>query len=113
MPRRCRVHFVSLHSSLVNLPISLYYGPLVERGVVHVSREDRDRADSGHAIRGRASNYASKGGRSPSSRLSEVRRRAKEDSEIEGTPVFVQRQPLQLVVNIPRSSSRMHMRGQM
>ncbi|RPD58266.1 AAA-domain-containing protein [Lentinus tigrinus ALCF2SS1-7] len=32
MPRRCRVHFVSLHSSLVNLPISLY-GPLVERGV--------------------------------------------------------------------------------
>ena len=33
MPRRCRIHFVSLRSSLVNLPISLY-GPLVERGVV-------------------------------------------------------------------------------
>ncbi|PCH34751.1 AAA-domain-containing protein [Wolfiporia cocos MD-104 SS10] len=32
MPRRARVHFVSLHSSLVNLPISLY-GPLVERGI--------------------------------------------------------------------------------
>ncbi|KAI0740416.1 AAA-domain-containing protein [Earliella scabrosa] len=32
MPRRCRIHFVSLHSSLVNLPISLY-GPLVERGI--------------------------------------------------------------------------------
>ncbi|KAI0695674.1 AAA-domain-containing protein [Cerioporus squamosus] len=32
MPRRCRIHVVSLHSSLVNLPISLY-GPLVERGV--------------------------------------------------------------------------------
>lgn len=33
MPRHCRIHFASLHSSLVNLPISLY-GPLVERGVV-------------------------------------------------------------------------------
>ncbi|KAI0739475.1 AAA-domain-containing protein [Daedaleopsis nitida] len=32
MPRRCRIHFVSLRSSLVNLPISLY-GPLVERGI--------------------------------------------------------------------------------
>lgn len=32
MPRRARIHFVSLHSSLVNLPISLY-GPLLERGV--------------------------------------------------------------------------------
>ncbi|KAI1787498.1 AAA-domain-containing protein [Ganoderma leucocontextum] len=32
MPRHCRIHFTSLHSSLVNLPISLY-GPLVERGV--------------------------------------------------------------------------------
>ncbi|TBU28822.1 AAA-domain-containing protein [Dichomitus squalens] len=32
MPRHCRIHFVSLHSSLVNLPISLY-GPLVERGI--------------------------------------------------------------------------------
>ncbi|KAH9939712.1 AAA-domain-containing protein [Epithele typhae] len=43
MPRRCRIHFVSLHSSLVNLPISLY-GPLVERLVrpqglaVHLTR---------------------------------------------------------------------------
>ncbi|KAI0363690.1 AAA-domain-containing protein [Pilatotrama ljubarskyi] len=32
MPRRCRIHFVSLRSSLVNLPISLY-GPLAERQV--------------------------------------------------------------------------------
>ncbi|KAJ6497788.1 P-loop containing nucleoside triphosphate hydrolase protein [Mycena sanguinolenta] len=32
MPRRARVHFVSLRSSLVNLPISLY-GPLVERSI--------------------------------------------------------------------------------
>ncbi|KAI0796078.1 AAA-domain-containing protein [Abortiporus biennis] len=32
MPRRARIHFVSLRSSLVNLPISLY-GPLLERGV--------------------------------------------------------------------------------
>ncbi|KAI0819707.1 AAA-domain-containing protein [Trametes gibbosa] len=32
MPRRCRIHFVSLRSSLVNLPISLY-GPLVERQI--------------------------------------------------------------------------------
>ncbi|KIJ18346.1 hypothetical protein PAXINDRAFT_167524 [Paxillus involutus ATCC 200175] len=32
MPRRARVHFVSLKSSLVNLPISLY-GPLVERSI--------------------------------------------------------------------------------
>ncbi|KAJ7782814.1 P-loop containing nucleoside triphosphate hydrolase protein [Mycena metata] len=32
MPRRARVHYVSLRSSLVNLPISLY-GPLVERSV--------------------------------------------------------------------------------
>ncbi|PIL32676.1 transporter [Ganoderma sinense ZZ0214-1] len=32
MPRHCRIHFASLHSSLVNLPISLY-GPLVERAV--------------------------------------------------------------------------------
>ncbi len=33
MPRRARIHFVSLKSSLVNLPISIY-GPLLERGVV-------------------------------------------------------------------------------
>lgn len=33
MPRRARIHFVSLRSSLVNLPISIY-GPLLERGVV-------------------------------------------------------------------------------
>lgn len=33
MPRRARIHFVSLHSSLVNLPISIY-GPLLERGIV-------------------------------------------------------------------------------
>ncbi|OCH84801.1 AAA-domain-containing protein [Obba rivulosa] len=32
MPRRARIHYVSLHSSLVNLPISLY-GPLLERSV--------------------------------------------------------------------------------
>ncbi|KAH8103921.1 AAA-domain-containing protein [Cristinia sonorae] len=32
MPRRARVHYVSLRSSLVNLPISIY-GPLLERGV--------------------------------------------------------------------------------
>ena len=35
MPRRARIHFVSLRSSLVNLPISIY-GPLLERGVVSV-----------------------------------------------------------------------------
>lgn len=33
MPRRARIHYVSLRSSLVNLPISIY-GPLLERGVV-------------------------------------------------------------------------------
>ena len=33
MPKRARIHFVSLRSSLVNLPISIY-GPLVERGIV-------------------------------------------------------------------------------
>ncbi|KAH7882751.1 P-loop containing nucleoside triphosphate hydrolase protein [Phlebopus sp. FC_14] len=32
MPRRARVHFVSLRSSLVNLPISIY-GPLLERSI--------------------------------------------------------------------------------
>ncbi|KAF5321496.1 hypothetical protein D9619_001501 [Psilocybe cf. subviscida] len=32
MPKRARVHFTSLRSSLVNLPISIY-GPLVERSV--------------------------------------------------------------------------------
>ncbi|KAG2125764.1 P-loop containing nucleoside triphosphate hydrolase protein [Suillus clintonianus] len=32
MPRRARVHFVSLKSSLVNLPISIY-GPLLERQI--------------------------------------------------------------------------------
>ncbi|KAF7362140.1 putative peroxisomal biogenesis AAA ATPase pex1 [Mycena venus] len=32
MPRRARIHYVSLRSSLVNLPISLY-GPLVERSI--------------------------------------------------------------------------------
>ncbi|KAJ7350362.1 P-loop containing nucleoside triphosphate hydrolase protein [Mycena albidolilacea] len=32
MPRQARVHYVSLKSSLVNLPISLY-GPLVERSI--------------------------------------------------------------------------------
>ena len=38
MPKRARVHFVSLRSSLVNLPISIY-GPLVERSVVSASPE--------------------------------------------------------------------------
>ncbi|KAF8070403.1 P-loop containing nucleoside triphosphate hydrolase protein [Lyophyllum atratum] len=43
MPRRARVHFVSLRSSLVNLPISIY-GPLLERSIrpqnlaVHLKR---------------------------------------------------------------------------
>lgn len=32
MPKRARIHFVSLRSSLVNLPISIY-GPLVERDI--------------------------------------------------------------------------------
>ncbi|KAF8971068.1 P-loop containing nucleoside triphosphate hydrolase protein [Flammula alnicola] len=32
MPKRARIHFVSLRSSLVNLPISIY-GPLVERSI--------------------------------------------------------------------------------
>ncbi|KDR75275.1 hypothetical protein GALMADRAFT_226942 [Galerina marginata CBS 339.88] len=32
MPKRARIHFNSLHSSLVNLPISIY-GPLVERSI--------------------------------------------------------------------------------
>ncbi|KAF8895717.1 P-loop containing nucleoside triphosphate hydrolase protein [Gymnopilus junonius] len=32
MPKKARVHFVSLRSSLVNLPISIY-GPLVERSI--------------------------------------------------------------------------------
>lgn len=32
MPRRAKIHYVSIHSSLVNLPISLY-GPLLKRGV--------------------------------------------------------------------------------
>ncbi|TFY68057.1 hypothetical protein EVG20_g3702 [Dentipellis fragilis] len=32
MPRRARIHYVSLRSSLVNLPISIY-GPLLERNV--------------------------------------------------------------------------------
>ncbi|THU89378.1 AAA-domain-containing protein [Dendrothele bispora CBS 962.96] len=32
MPRRARIHFVSLRSSLVNLPISIY-GPLLERSI--------------------------------------------------------------------------------
>ncbi|KAG6852303.1 hypothetical protein C0991_001085 [Blastosporella zonata] len=32
MPRRARVHYISLRSSLVNLPISIY-GPLLERNV--------------------------------------------------------------------------------
>ncbi|KDQ55035.1 hypothetical protein JAAARDRAFT_181043 [Jaapia argillacea MUCL 33604] len=32
MPRRARIHYVSLHSSLVNLPISIY-GPLLERNI--------------------------------------------------------------------------------
>ena len=35
MPRRAKVHYVSLKTSLVNLPISLY-GPLLERGVVRI-----------------------------------------------------------------------------
>ena len=33
MPKRARIHYASLRSSLVNLPISIY-GPLVERNVV-------------------------------------------------------------------------------
>ncbi|KAI0701334.1 AAA-domain-containing protein [Cytidiella melzeri] len=47
MPRRARIHYVSLRSSLVNLPISIY-GPLLERGVrpqglaVHLTRVTED-----------------------------------------------------------------------
>ena len=37
MPRRARVECVSLHSSLVNLPVSIY-GPLVERNIVRSTR---------------------------------------------------------------------------
>lgn len=36
MPRRARIRYVSLRSSLVNLPPSIY-GPLLERGVVSIS----------------------------------------------------------------------------
>ena len=36
MPRKARIHLVPLHSSLVNLPMSMY-GPLVERDVVRLS----------------------------------------------------------------------------
>lgn len=35
MPRQARIHCVSLRSSLVNLPISIY-GPLVERNIVRI-----------------------------------------------------------------------------
>ncbi|KAF8553261.1 AAA-domain-containing protein [Imleria badia] len=44
MPRRARIHFVSLKSSLVNLPISIY-GPLLERSIrpqtlaIHLKRD--------------------------------------------------------------------------
>ncbi|KAF9238473.1 P-loop containing nucleoside triphosphate hydrolase protein [Melanogaster broomeanus] len=47
MPRRARIHFVSLKSSLVNLPISIY-GPLLERSIrpqtlaVHLKSESRN-----------------------------------------------------------------------
>ncbi|KAG6889103.1 hypothetical protein C0995_003672 [Termitomyces sp. Mi166 len=37
MPRRAHIHYVSLRSSLVNLPISIY-GPLLERNIVRVLR---------------------------------------------------------------------------
>ncbi|KAI9457841.1 P-loop containing nucleoside triphosphate hydrolase protein [Boletus coccyginus] len=46
MPRRARVHFVSLKSSLVNLPISIY-GPLLERSIrpqtlaIHLRRDSQ------------------------------------------------------------------------
>ena len=36
MPRRARVHLLSLRSSLVNLPISIY-GPLLERNIASPS----------------------------------------------------------------------------
>ncbi|KAF7298025.1 putative peroxisomal biogenesis AAA ATPase pex1 [Mycena chlorophos] len=50
MPRRARVHCVSLRSSLVNLPISLY-GPLVERSIrpqhlaVHLTFVNADKTE--------------------------------------------------------------------
>jgi len=53
MPRRARIHFVSLHSSLVNLPISIY-GPLLERGVrpqnlaVHLTLVSNRKPDGEH-----------------------------------------------------------------
>ncbi|KAG9310908.1 P-loop containing nucleoside triphosphate hydrolase protein [Chiua virens] len=46
MPRRARIHFVSLKSSLVNLPISIY-GPLLERSIrpqslaIHLNRDSQ------------------------------------------------------------------------
>lgn len=40
MPKRVRVQYASLHSSLVNLPVSIY-GPLLERNVVSFSTDYR------------------------------------------------------------------------
>ncbi|KAF5351610.1 hypothetical protein D9756_007497 [Leucocoprinus leucothites] len=51
MPRRARIHFVSIRSSLINLPISIY-GPLLERSVrpqhlaVHLTRISSGRGGS-------------------------------------------------------------------
>ncbi len=36
MPRQARLHFLSLRSSLVNLPVSLF-GPLLERNIASPS----------------------------------------------------------------------------
>ncbi|KAF9221776.1 AAA-domain-containing protein [Gyrodon lividus] len=50
MPRRARVHFVSLKSSLVNLPISIY-GPLLERSIRPQTLAVHLKSDSQNALK--------------------------------------------------------------
>ncbi|TFK23693.1 peroxisome biogenesis factor 1 [Coprinopsis marcescibilis] len=72
MPRKARIHFVSLRSSLVNLPISIY-GPLLERGVrpqglaVHLTLVER----GGQRVKTKAEAYVGWTGMASASSLAQ------------------------------------------
>ncbi|KAI0083839.1 AAA-domain-containing protein [Irpex rosettiformis] len=95
MPRRAKIHYVSLHSSLVNLPISIY-GPLLERGVrpqglaVHLTKvqEDGRRSNGTGAPRGEA--YVGWTGMASASSLAQFQSGEKGLETIEIDPQFAQ-----------------------
>ncbi|TFY54857.1 hypothetical protein EVJ58_g8610 [Rhodofomes roseus] len=88
MPRRARIHFVSLHSSLVNLPISIY-GPLLERGIrpqglaVHLTWVPRDSQDGVDSAKRKLEAYVGWTGMASASSLAHFNSAGSSDKSLE------------------------------